>query len=494
MTDVHHARPSGVTPRYPVSTSSVSPVRRMARGRMVHERAVDRLVSSYRAIPPGETVRLAKRTSNLFRPRAEVSAPGLDVSGLDGVISINDREGWADVQGMCTYENLVGATLIHGFVPFVVPQLKTITLGGAVTGLGIESPAFRTGLPHESVLEMDVLTGDGEIVTATPKGEHADLFAGFPNSYGSLGYATRLRIELEPTQQLVTMRHVRFGDLDDLAEAIRVICAERSWDGETVDFLDGVVFSATESYLTLGSWADDAPSISDYTGRETFYTSIRDRGRDALTIHDYLWRWDTDWFWCSKAFGAQNPRLRRVWPARYRRSDVYHRIVGWENRYGLVAKVDGWRGKPARERVVQDVELPVETTAAFLRWFLGNVPMSPVWICPLRLRDSGGPLGEIAPGERPWSLYPLRAGQTYVNVGFWGTVPIAPGRRDGDVNRDVERAVADLSGHKSLYSDAFYGEEEFWAAYGGESYHRLKERYDPGGRLLSLYAKAVRAR
>jgi len=57
------------------------------------------------------------------------------------------------VQGMCTYEHLVDATLPHGFIPYVVPQLRTITLGGAVTGLGIESTSFRSGLPHESVLE-----------------------------------------------------------------------------------------------------------------------------------------------------------------------------------------------------------------------------------------------------------------------------------------------------------------------------------------------------
>jgi FAD/FMN-containing dehydrogenase len=253
------------------------------------------------------------------------------------------------------------------------------------------------------------------------------------------------------------------------------------------------VFSAAESYLTLGTWADDAPSISDYTGQEVFYRSIRDRGRDALTIHDYLWRWDTDWFWCSGAFGVQNPRVRRLWPARYRRSDVYHRLVGFENRHQVVAKVDSWRGRPARERVVQDVELPIDTIADFLRWFLEHVPMSPVWLCPLRLRDEG-PFADVAAGERPWTLYPLRKGTTYVNVGFWGTVPIAPGRSDGDVNRDVERAVADLKGHKSLYSDAFYAEDEFWAAYNGEAYRPLKERYDPDGRLLDLYAKTVRAR
>ena len=80
-------------------------------------------------------------------------------SGI-GCCSVRRRPGvdvvnrTADVLGMTTYEHLVDATLPHGLMPLVVPQLKTITLGGAVTGLGIESSSFREGLPHESVLEM----------------------------------------------------------------------------------------------------------------------------------------------------------------------------------------------------------------------------------------------------------------------------------------------------------------------------------------------------
>src|SRR5688572_1505856 len=110
---------------------------------------------------------------------------------------------------MTTYEHLVDATLPYGLAPLVVPQLKTITLGGAVTGLGIESTSFRSGLPHESVQEMDILTGAGELVTASP-GEHEDLYRAFPNSYGTLGYAVRLRIELEEVLPFVALTHVRF--------------------------------------------------------------------------------------------------------------------------------------------------------------------------------------------------------------------------------------------------------------------------------------------
>ena len=69
---------------------------------------------------------------------------------------------------MTTYEHLVDATLPHGLMPLVVPQLKTITLGGAVTGLGIESSSFRNGCPHESVLELEVLTGDGRSSSPAP--------------------------------------------------------------------------------------------------------------------------------------------------------------------------------------------------------------------------------------------------------------------------------------------------------------------------------------
>jgi FAD/FMN-containing dehydrogenase len=338
---------------------------------------------------------------------------------------------------------------------------------------------------------MDILTGDGRLVTATRDGLDAELFRAFPNSYGSLGYAVRLRIELEPVQRYVALSHVRFDALDDAMAAVAAICRERAYDDQPVDFLDGVVFAPDETYLTLGRWTETLSGTglmrpSDYTGQEIYYRSLRERQRDVLTAYDYLWRWDTDWFWCSRAFGAQHPVARRLWPGRYRRSDVYHRIVGLENRFGVAARWDQWRGRPARERVVQDVEIPVDRTAAFLRWFCREVPMSPVWLCPIQLREPGG-----AGTATRWPLYPLSPGQLYVNVGFWGTVPIGEAAVDGDTNRAVEQAVADHGGHKSLYSDAYYDERTFDRLYGGETYRKVKQAYDPDQRLTGMYEKVV---
>lgn len=455
-------------------------------GFAAHREGVARLLASYRAIPAGATVRLAKKTSNLFRARAASDAPGLDVSGLGKVIAVDPEARTADVAGMTTYEDLVAATLPYGLAPLVVPQLKTITLGGAVTGLGIESTSFRNGLPHESVLEMDVLTGAGEIITARPDNEYADLFRGFPNSYGTLGYTVRLKIALEPVQPYVALRHVRFHDLDELERTLARIVEDRSYEGERVDYLDGVVFTAAESYLTLGRQTDEPGPVSDYTGMDIYYRSIQhDEGvvNDRLTIHDYLWRWDTDWFWCSRAFGTQNPRIRRFWPKGLRRSSFYWKLVALDRKYHIGDRLEARKGNPPQERVVQDIEVPVERTAEFVRWFLREIPIEPIWLCPLRLRDTDG--------ARPWPLYPLAPAETYVNIGFWSAVPTVPGRPEGAANRAIEAKVSELDGHKSLYSDAYYDEAEFAALYGGETYARLKKRYDPDQRLLDLYSKAV---
>src|SRR6266487_2786135 len=181
-----------------------------------HEAEVARLRQAYAALPPGAPVRLAKRTSNLFRFRDATAGAtaGLDVSAFGHVLSVDPVTRTARVGGMTTYEDLCDATLPHQLMPLVVPQLKTITLGGAVTGLGIESTSLRNGMPHESVTEMEILTGDGRVVTAArqgPGGEHAELFRGFPNSYGTFGYALSLTIELEPVQPYVHLRHFRFA-------------------------------------------------------------------------------------------------------------------------------------------------------------------------------------------------------------------------------------------------------------------------------------------
>jgi FAD/FMN-containing dehydrogenase len=468
------------TPGASPGTSGTTPGRPGLRTDAAHQAAVAGLRRAYAAIPPGRPVRLAKRTSNLFRFTDTKPPAGLDVSAFGRVLHVDPATRTAVVGGMTTYENLADATLRHDLMPLVVPQLKTITLGGAVSGLGIESTSLRNGLPHESVIEMEILTGDGRVVTAAEGNEHAALYRSFPNSYGTLGYALSLTIELEPVAPFVHLRHFRYDTPDACLDAVAQIAQDGSLSGHRADFVDGTVFSLDEMYLTVGAFSDVAPWLSDYTRERIYYQSIRGPKEDFLTIRDYLWRWDTDWFWCSRPFGVQNPVVRRLWPRRYRRSDTYRKLVAYDRRYHLSARMNARRRRPAREDVIQDVEVPVERGAEFLRFFADRVGMSPVWMCPLRLRD-----------QRGWPLYPLRPGQVYVNFGFWGTVPLPPGAADGHYNRQIEDQVTALGGSKGLYSTSYYSEDEFSERYNGAEYAKLKREYDPDGRLATLYEKCV---
>jgi len=78
-------------------------------------------------------VALAKDTSNLFRDREAGKRRRLDVRGFTEVLSI--QQDFVEAEGMIPYEDLTRACLARGVMPAVVPQLKTITLGGAVAGV-----------------------------------------------------------------------------------------------------------------------------------------------------------------------------------------------------------------------------------------------------------------------------------------------------------------------------------------------------------------------
>jgi len=155
---------------------------------------------------------LAKKTSNVFRDRGEKRAPRVDLSHFNQVIAVEPAAGTVEAEGMATYADLADAALAHAAMPAVVPQLKSITLGGAVAGVGIEATSFRQGLVHDTIVAMDILTGDGRIVRCTADNEHRDLFRGFPNSYGTLGYALRLTARTLPVRRYVHVRHDRHAD------------------------------------------------------------------------------------------------------------------------------------------------------------------------------------------------------------------------------------------------------------------------------------------
>lgn len=419
-------------------------------------------------------VRLEKNTSNLFRDRKHAAASRLDVRDFDNVLAVNREQGWVEAEGMTPYAKLVSECLKHGVMPAVVPQLKSITLGGAVTGCGIESSSFRYGLVHETVESLEVLLGDGSVVAATPTNEYQDLFFAFPNSYGTLGYALKVVAKVVPVKKFVALTHIKHHDPDAYFADIQRHC------DSAVDFVDGTIFGPNEMYITLGRFTDEAPYTSDYTYERIYYRSIRERTTDYLTIEDYLWRWDTDWFWCSKNVLAQNPLVRRIYGRERLNSITYTKIMRWNSRAKLTHYLHRMLGIHT-ESVIQDVEIPIAGCAEFFNFYFDTIKLTPVWVCPTRAYRK----------DVEYDLYRMEPNTLYLNFGFWDVIRGRAKVPAGFYNRKVEHKVAELRGMKSLYSDSYYSPAEFWRIYNKSAYDSLKRKYDPRGLLKDLYAKCV---
>ena len=436
----------------------------------------NKLIEAFQG-PSDGPIGLAKSTSNIFRDRETVRKKLLDVRSFSHVLRVDREAGWVETEGMTTYEDLVAATLPHAVMPAVVPQLKTITIGGAIAGIGIEATSFRHGLVHENIEEFDVLTGNGEVVTCSPGGEHRELYFGFPNSYGTLGYALRIKARTVRVARFVRLEHRRFSDPEVYFREL-----ERACRGDA-DFVDGVVFGRDEMAVTEARFVEESPFTSDYTWQQIYYKSIREKALDYLSARDFLWRWDTDWFWCSRNLYAQNPLVRRLYGRSRLNSRTYTQIMRWNSKWGLTRMIDQFSGLHP-ESVIQDVDIPIGRAPEFLDFFHRQVGILPIWICPIGASAQAG----------AFSLYPMKPGEHYVNFGFWDVVRRRERHPPGHFNRLIEEKVAELGGIKSLYSDSYYPAEEFWRIYGGEAYRRLKAKYDPQGVFGDLYAKCVLGR
>ncbi|MFO1220567.1 MAG: FAD-binding oxidoreductase [Burkholderiaceae bacterium] len=438
-----------------------------------HAQRVQQASAALAAQPAGAPPRLAKASSNLFRDRAGGARTRLDLRAFDHVLAVDAAAGWVDAEGGTSFEALVAATLPHGLMPAVVPQLKTITVGGAVAGVGIEATSFRHGLVHHAVRELDVLLPDGRVVTCAPEGEHADLFHALPNSYGTLGYVLRARMATQRVLRFVSVRHLAF---DDAARAIDALA--RCCDDPALDFVDAVAFDDGAIVICAARFVDTAPAVSEYGVEQIYWRSLRTRDTDHLRVLDYLWRWDTDWFWCSANFGLQRPWLRRLVGRERLNSRTYTRWMRTASRWRVAERWARLRGR-TRESVIQDVDIPLAQAAEFLAFLRREIGIAPIWLCPLRAPRGG------------FVLYPLREHALYLNFGFWAAIESAEPHERGHFNRLIEREVMRLGGIKSLYSDSYFTREEFDRAYGREAYAAAKARYDPQHRALDLYDKCV---
>jgi FAD/FMN-containing dehydrogenase len=399
----------------------------------------------------------------------------IDVSNLRDILEIDVAGRRCVAEPGVTFAELARATLAHGLVPVVVPELEGITLGGAVAGCSVESMSFRHGGFHDGCLEYEVVTGAGEVLVCSRETEPL-AFGMIHGSYGTLGILTRLTFQLVPAKPYVRMEYVRHrtaaafqADMHAHMKKGTGGCGAEPRNSD-VDFIDGIVHGPDEYVLCLGRFAEKAPYVSSYRWLNIFHKSTRTRTEDFLTTADYFFRYDTECHWLTGTL----PPLE--WKAV--RFAVGKLVLGSTNLIKWSKRLAPLLGLKKRPDVVVDLFIPSRRCQEFFDWYEKSFNYWPLWVVPYRIAES-----------YPWVSASHSARQQddlFLDVAIYGKRNDAP---DVDWSQVLEEKAFELDGIKTLISRNHYTRERFWEIYHRDNYAAAKARLDPKGVFPDLYDK-----
>ena len=388
----------------------------------------------------------------------------MDVSALAEILDIDPEARTCRAEAGVTFADLVRATLPLGLMPAVVPELKGITIGGAVSGCSIESTSFRYGGFHDTCLEYEVVTGDGRVLTCSRE-QDPMIFDMMHGSYGTLGILTCLTFRLVPAKPYVRLEYRRLST----AEELNAELLERSRAGD-VDFVDAIVHSPNEFVACLGTMCDSAPHTSSYDRLEIYYRSTRTKDEDYLTTQEYFFRYDTDAHWLTATIPPLQWKPVRAVLGGFILGST--NLIKWSTRLERILRLK------KRPDVVVDVFIPARRFVDFFEWYERTFDFFPLWVVPYRM-----------PQPYPW-LDPSHAeridGDLMLDCAVYG-------KKNNDVQVDyselLEEKTHELGGVKTLISRNHYTRDRFWSVYNASNYYAVKEKTDPGGLFPDLFDK-----
>jgi len=162
----------------------------------------------------------------------------LDTSSLRTIHDIDEAAEIATVDGGVVWRELVQASLEKGLVPRVLTNNLNVTIAGTCSMAGLGVASFRYGTQADNAVELQVVTGTGEIVVCSRE-ENAELFDAVRCSLGQFGVITRAKIRLRRCQPRVRKYYLLYDDLGALMD-----------DAKKVMDPENSTFSSLESWCT----------------------------------------------------------------------------------------------------------------------------------------------------------------------------------------------------------------------------------------------------
>ena len=129
----------------------------------------------------------------------------------------------AVVEAGATWGAVIDAALQHGLTPPVMTDYVGLSVGGTLAVGGIGGASQRDGLQVDTVRQLEVVTGTGELVRCR-RGDR--LFAAVLAGLGQYGLITRAWLDLVPAAASARVYKVTYTRLTDLTSAQRTVVGD----------------------------------------------------------------------------------------------------------------------------------------------------------------------------------------------------------------------------------------------------------------------------
>ena len=145
----------------------------------------------------------------------------VDMSTLNGIQGVqSDR---VVVDAGATWSAVLSAALAQGKTPPVLTSFIELSVGGTIAVGGIGPASHVHGMQTDNVLELEVVTGKGEIITCSAS-NNSDLFNAARAGLGQFGIITKATLKLIPAPARVRRFQLFYPDAAALtADQLKVL-------------------------------------------------------------------------------------------------------------------------------------------------------------------------------------------------------------------------------------------------------------------------------
>jgi FAD/FMN-containing dehydrogenase len=210
-----------------------------------------------------------------------------DMTGMHTVHDVGDDR--VTVGAGATWRKVLAATLPSGCFPPAVPDYLDLSVGGtlAVGGVGARISAF--GAQTDNVVELQVVTGNGEEVTCSAD-RRADLFDAVRAGLGQVAVVTTATLTLVPAPRQVHRLLLFYPDLPTMLHDQRLLVVDGRFDA-----VQGAVLPAPDGGWTfrLDAVVDCATNPPDDAALLDGLSADRDLTQSSTSTHlEHLARLD----------------------------------------------------------------------------------------------------------------------------------------------------------------------------------------------------------